>query len=49
MAKQRAKFNPRKMYKEMNHLNIFGKLSPNKNFEKFYYIYPKQKCRVINN
>ena len=37
-----------KMHKEINNTNIFGKLLPEKNFEKFHYMYPKQKCRIIN-
>ena len=37
-----------KMYKEINNADIFGKLLPEKKFEKFYFMYPRQKCRIIN-
>ena len=37
-----------KIYKEINNANIFGKLLPEKIFKKFYYMYPQQKCRIIN-
>ena len=37
-----------KMQKEINNTNIFGKLLAKKNFKKFYFIYPQQKCRIVN-
>ena len=36
------------MDKEINNTNTFGKLLPEKNFEKFHYQYLQQKCRIIN-
>ena len=35
------------MDKEINNINIFGKLLPEKKFWKIYYVYHRQKCRII--